>query len=398
MATPDIPGSIFFSFADPVGFSGQKAATELVIKGLSARGWACRRLPLPVLRDSGRPTGPVSFAAGLLAAWGRALRLSTARGAWLCVNIGQTRSAFIRDGVPLLIGRASLGRRRICIVLHGSLFMRWARDSFDARAFVFLLGNAGVVTVLGESQRARLIDLGIPASRVIVVVNSCDAEVLSEEAVRAKHDPHRSGPRRLKLLFLSSLIDTKGYPEFLGAVRRLAEWGGPAIEAVVCGRVAPSEFSERFRDTAAAENWIQEQVDAINRSSRSTARWVKGAVGAEKAALLREADVFVLPTRYPVEAQPVALLEAMASGCAIVTTRAGEIPTILDGDCAVMLETASTDSVEAALQTLVINPERRLRLGSAALKRFVDRYGVERHLDNWEAFLEPARPAKGAGP
>ncbi len=398
MATPDRPGSIYFSFADPVGFSGQKAATELVIKGLSARGWACRRLPLPVFRDSGRPTSPVPFAAGLVAAWARALRLTTARGAWLCVNIGQTRFAFIRDAVPLLVGRAGLGRRRICIVLHGSLFMRWARDSFDARAFIFLLGNAGVVTVLGESQKARLIELGIPASRVLVVVNSCDAEVLSEDAVRAKHDPQSSGTRRLRLLFLSSLIDTKGYPEFLGAVRRLAEWGGPAIEAVVCGRVAPSEFSERFRDAAAAEGWIQEQVDAINRSGRSSARWVKGAVGAEKAALLREADVFVLPTRYPVEAQPVALLEAMASGCAIVTTCAGEIPTILDRDCAVMLETASTDSVEAALQTLVINPERRFRLGAAALKRFVERYGVERHLDRWEAFLNPTRAANGAGP
>jgi glycosyltransferase involved in cell wall biosynthesis len=314
-----------------------------------------------------------------------------ARGSRLCVSLGQTRFSFIRDSVPILVGRAGLGRGRVCIALHGSLFMRWAKDSIDARLFTFLLHNAGTVTVLGETQRARLIDLGIPEDRVKIVVNSCDAEVFTLESVRAKHDPASGAGRPVRLLFLSSLIDTKGYPEFLEAVRRLAAWGGPAIHAVICGSIAPSEFSERFRDPVAAERWINGQVAAINRTPRSKARWVRGAVGAEKAALFREADVFVLPTRYQVEAQPVTLLEAMATGCAIVTTRAGEIPTILTEECAVLLESPTADAVEAALQNLAIDPARRSRLACAALIRFTERYGRERHLDRWEAILNSDR-------
>jgi glycosyltransferase involved in cell wall biosynthesis len=276
--------------------------------------------------------------------------------------------------------------------------MRWAKDSVDARAFTYLLRNAGIVTVLGEAQKARLIDLGIRTDRIQVVVNSCDGEVLSAEAVRAKHDPESGAVRPVRVLFLSSLIDTKGYPEFLEAVRRLAARGGTTIDSVICGRVVPSEFSERFTDTATAERWIEEQVEAINRSPRSSARWVRGAAGAEKAALLREADVFVLPTRYPVEAQPVALLEAMASGCAIVTTRAGEIPTILDGECSILLDASSADAVEAALQALAINPEKRFRLASAAHRRFIESFGVERHLDRWETLLDPLREPERAKP
>jgi glycosyltransferase involved in cell wall biosynthesis len=384
-----MPRTIYFSFADPIGFSGQKAATELVIKGLTARGWSCRRLPLPVFKDSGQETRPMRFVANLLAAWTRALRLSIKGRGWLCVNLGQTRFSLVRDAVPVLAGRVGLGRGRVCIVLHGSLFMRWKRDSLNARAFTFLLGNAAIISVLGESQRNRLIDLGIPGERVQVVVNSCDAEVLSPETVRVKHDPASCADRPVRLLFLSSLIDTKGYPEFLEAVGRIAVWGGPAVSAVICGRISPSEFSDRFREPAAAESWIEEQIATINRSPRSSARWVRGASGAEKATLLREADVFVLPTRYPVEAQPVALLEAMASGCAIVTSRAGEITTVLDDECAVLLENPTTDAVEAALQTLSINPEKRSRLACAAHKRFVERFGVERHLDRWESLLNP---------
>jgi glycosyltransferase involved in cell wall biosynthesis len=387
---------IFFSFADPVGFSGQKAATELVMRGLSERGWTCRRLPLPVLRDSGRPTRPLRFAVDLLAAWARALRLIWERGDWLVVSLGQTRFSFIRDAVPVFLGWAFMGRERICIVLNGSLFMRWAKDSPDVWAFTFLLKRARFVTVPGGNQRDRLVDLGISPECVAVIANSCETEVLTEEAVRRKHDPGLSAGRPLRLLFLSSLIDTKGYPEYLEAVRRLAAWGGPAIEAVVCGRYTPSEFADRFREPAAAEGWIEEQIEAINGSPRAKARWVRGATGAEKAALFRDADIFVLPTHYAVEAQPVALLEAMASGCAIVTTRAGEIPTILDGECAVLLDSVSTDSVEAALQALSVTPGRRSKLATAAHRRFSGSYGAGRHIDRWEALLK-GDEAKGGG-
>ena len=276
--------------------------------------------------------------------------------------------------------------------------MRWERGSVDERMFTFLLRKAGIVTVLGENHRARLVALGIPGDRVRVVINSCDAGVLDPEGVRAKHAIEPDRKRPLRLLFLSSLIDTKGYPEYLEAVRRLAAWGGTAVDAVLCGRVSPSEFSEEFKDGSAAERWIEAQVAAINLFPGSRARWVRGAAGPEKAALLRDADIFVLPTRYPVEAQPVALLEAMASGCAIVTTRAGEISAILDDSCAVMIGAPDADAVEAALQSLAVNPEKRSRLAVAAHSRFVERFGVERHLDVWETILGSPPDRKGAAP
>jgi hypothetical protein len=304
--------------------------------------------------------------------------------------------------VPVLLGRLFLGKERVGILLQGSLFMRWAKDSMDVRLFTFLLRNAGRVAVPGEGQKARLVDLGIPVERVAVVVNSCGSEVLDADSVRAKHD-HGDGSRRpVHVLYLSSLIDTKGYPEFLEAVRRAASWGGPRIEAVLCGRFSPSEFSERFNEAKAAEAWIEKEIETINVGVRSRARWIRGAVDPEKAALLREADIFVLPTRYAVESQPVALLEAMASGCAIVTTPIGEIPTILDKDCAILLPTASADAVEGALQVLATNPARRKEIAVAAHRRFVERYGLDRHIDAWEKLLgemaDGRREAKGVAP
>ncbi len=330
---------------------------------------------------------PVRFAFALVAAWARTLRLSLGRGGWLCISLGQTRFTFIRDAVPIFLGSLGVGQKRMCILLQGSLFMHWPKNSLDAWAFTFLLKRAGLVTVPGRSQKTRLVDLGIPPHNVEVVVNSCDAEILTRDSVRAKHDRPPTEDRPIRLLFLSSLIDTKGYPEFLEAIRRLAAWGGPAVEAVLCGRITPSEYSVRFRDPVTATSWIEEQIAAINVSMRARARWVKGAWGAEKAELFRSADIFVLPTSYAVEAQPLALLEAMASGCAIVTTRAGEISTILDGECAVLLESVSTDSVEKALQTLSLDPGRRMRMALEANRRYAEIFGPELHVDRWESLL-----------
>src|SRR4051812_35626850 len=114
------PGRIYFCFADPVGFSGQKAATEIVMRGLASRGWRCVRRSQPVLnRGQGGSSAVARYFADLLMAWVRALPMLDSRGSWLNVNLGQTRVAFVRDAVPLLVGRLGLGRERVSISLHG---------------------------------------------------------------------------------------------------------------------------------------------------------------------------------------------------------------------------------------------------------------------------------------
>lgn len=379
---------IHFCFANPAGFSGQKAAAELVLDGLARRGWSCRRLPQPVFdRESGSSLARLRYFLGVLGAWWRSGRLLGARGAWLWLGLGQTRMAFLRDAIPLLSGRLGLGRSRVIVSLNGAVFMQWAKESLEARIFRFLLNQAGLVTVVGERQRARLIELGVPRERVKVVVNTCVLDPAVASAVVAKHPVATDVNRVVRCLHLSSLIDTKGFPEYLEALRRISASSGPRIEAVLCGRLVGSEFSERFRDAAAAEKWIEEQIGEINRSPGVRVRWIKGAAGADKAALFREAEIFVLPTRYAVEAQPLVLLEAMAAGCAIVTTTAGEIPTILDRETAVFLETAGCEALAAELQKLAADAGTRSRLARAAHARFMVRYRLERHLDTWEGFL-----------
>ena len=49
----------------------------------------------------------------------------------------------------------------------------------------------------------------------------------------------------------------------------------------------------------------------------------------EKIRIFQESDIFALPTWYPLEGQPVAIIEAMAAGLPVLTTRHATITDIL---------------------------------------------------------------------
>ena len=105
----------------------------------------------------------------------------------------------------------------------------------------------------------------------------------------------------------------------------------------------------------------------------------------------------MLPTRYAVEAQPLVLLEAMASGCAIVTTTVGEIPTILDEECAAFLRAGAASELGSVLAQLVSEPAKVRRLARAAHQRYVERYQLSQHLDGWENRLSQVSAVTGQG-
>lgn len=112
-------------------------------------------------------------------------------------------------------------------------------------------------------------------------------------------------------------------------------------------------------------------------------RWAGWLDADAKARAFATADVIVMPSLS--EGLPIALLEAMGHGRAIVASRVGGIPDVVeDGREGLLVEPGDADALAAAIAALAADPARRRALGEAARARVAE-------------FSEPAVIARLAG-
>jgi sugar transferase (PEP-CTERM/EpsH1 system associated) len=84
--------------------------------------------------------------------------------------------------------------------------------------------------------------------------------------------------------------------------------------------------------------------------------------------VLAALDIFVLSSQS--EGLPMAILEAMASGLPIVSTRVGGIDEVVaDGKTGLLVEPRSPDALMGAIRFLAENPARRAQMGAAGRLR-----------------------------
>jgi glycosyltransferase involved in cell wall biosynthesis len=92
---------------------------------------------------------------------------------------------------------------------------------------------------------------------------------------------------------------------------------------------------------------------------------------AEIAARMRNADLFVLASRY--ENNPVAILEAIASGLPVVATRVGGVPEIVDESNGLLAEPEDTEGLAARIDEAL--SRRDLFDRGEIARRARERYG-----------------------
>jgi glycosyltransferase involved in cell wall biosynthesis len=210
--------------------------------------------------------------------------------------------------------------------------------------------GASVGIVLTDRLRPSL-ECVLPSDRITAVPNGID--LFKRDEIEVIRDE-----KAITVVFLSSLHPTKGVFVFIRALF-LARRIHPALRGVIAG----SWRSSKTRDEAVAlvrRLSLEQSVDFI------------GPVeGVEKTRLLRRADIFCLPSFYPLEGQPLVVIEAMAAGVPVVATAwRGIADTVVDGETGFLVDKPLPELVAEKLVYLANNPEERGRMGAAAQSRY----------------------------
>lgn len=176
-------------------------------------------------------------------------------------------------------------------------FIKWLNKLFYKRI-------RGVI-VLGKSHLSIFEDL-IPKQNIHIIPNFAEDYLFSNDInIRNKF----KNTNKVKILFLSNLISGKGYNEivdaFLGLDNELKQ-------------MLSIDFAGAF-ESEVDKNYFLEKINNINEIN------YQGIVfGQRKKQLFDMAHVFMLPTSLS-EGQPISILEAYATGCAVAVTNSGGI-------------------------------------------------------------------------
>lgn len=233
--------------------------------------------------------------------------------------------------------------------------------------------NSGQQEAFAPRWHQRLLLRGLSQCDAVLTVSLAGADALRPLVGRTLVEPVDNAVptstfvtstldgRPPKLVYVGTLSMRKGLADLMAALELLAGRGGPGYRLEVVGGSAEVGEAE-----------AEQLRDAVRRAGHELA-----LVGSRSAAQVREhlrtADVFVLPSHW--EGQPIAILEAMATGLPVVVTSVGaNAQVVRDGVEGFVVPPHDPPALADALARVLADEELRRRLGAAARARAVERH------------------------
>jgi len=249
--------------------------------------------------------------------------------------------------------------------MHGADFSEYFEQLPKWRQGIVrrIMRSCSTVLVLGTYWKEFVaMRLAIPPNKIRVLYN----------AVPMAADQASKPAARCRLLFLGIVGERKGVDTLLSALAHplmaAADW-----EAVIGGNGEVHRF-----EALAAKLGLTDRV-------KFTGLLDTAAVKDQ----FSEADIFVLPSRN--EGLPVALIEAMSYGCAIVSTPVGSIgDAIISEESGLLVDAGDSEGLAQALFRLVDNSELRLQLGARAKNKFTASFTLPHYISELNSVYENA--------
>ena len=253
------------------------------------------------------------------------------------ITPGQTFFGLLK--YMLFIVTSKILSKELIIHIHGN-YVGSEYNSLKGikkKLFKWLLSQTSKGVVLSESLSGNMSPF-VHKSKVFVLYNFVEDFLFSDK----KTIDRKLTQLKPKIIFLSNLMEEKGIFDLLEALRILEEKGFE-YEAKIAGNLDTTN-----------ENKFQTYIKTLKKT-----KYVGVVSGKNKKDLLLWSNIFILPTYYKMEGQPISILEAMATGNIVLTTRHAGIPDIFQNEInGFYVEKNNSNSIVERIQSLDIQSDR----------------------------------------
>jgi glycosyltransferase involved in cell wall biosynthesis len=333
-------------------------------------------------RDDLTNLGRFDFAnvyAGLRSLFKLIYYLTFVRPDVVYIPISQNHWAYFRDGLFILI--SSVFKAKILIHLHGSYFLKfYEKSSWLYQKFIDLtMKRVDGAIVLGKKLK-YIFEKWLSTDKIFVLPNFIEWEFNEDKIRSTKNDESV-----VRITYLGNLLESKGIFDLLEAIKIVKKSARTKFIVNIAGKFSDDhvtglslrEHKIRFG------NYLKELGDVVN---------YIGEIKEEKDKfeLLKNTDIFVFPSWYPIEGQPLVILEAMSCGCPVISTKdVGVIDeTVIDGVNGLLVEKRNIRQLVDAIIKLIQDRGLRMKMGEESKKRFCELYTPEKHIKKFKEILE----------
>lgn len=213
---------------------------------------------------------------------------------------GGTYLGFLRFAHYILF--SFFKRKTIYLHIHNGCFrnMYESQNLINKKIIRLLLNKINGIIVLGESLKFMFKDL-IIEDKIFVCENGVQEEIIATiKEISEKKERYKTDNKK-RVLYLSNLMEEKGILNLLKISERFTEH---EIEFNLAGAIEPA---------------IKKRVEGYLERYPQKIKYHGVVTGEKKKKLFLENYIFILPTYYSNEGQPISILEAYVTGCAVIT-------------------------------------------------------------------------------
>ncbi len=240
--------------------------------------------------------------------------------------------------------------KKVVLHVHGAEYMVFFEKSRKKEKIISTLKGADLVVALSSEWKRRFDD-AFALTNCVVLENGIDTDRLTPAVSDNSDHPYA-------FVMLGRLGERKGTYDLIKAIDIVRK----EFPEVIC-------YLAGDGDTARCSEIVRKK-DLTNNVS------IVGWTDFEKKLdLLQKSAVLVLPSYN--EGLPMAILEGMACGKAIISTTVGAIPEVIKPENGILVEPGDVDALASAMLMYCKNPQAAEAAGSANKKLISDRFSMK---------------------